>query len=135
MANEALEGLQQVGYDHKPCPGRGIVRPGRVDHSRPNPVCGWHFGPAKGRLSPNFFRELKIALASGLYGRLRDLTRKDIMIKTVFVCLTLLVGTMGSAPAREAKLVRYPDYHAGKVPLPISVISGQPTKTEKISNA
>ena len=37
------------------------------------------------------------------------------MTKPVFVCLTLLLGTQGLASAREAKLVRYPDYHAGKV--------------------
>ena len=37
------------------------------------------------------------------------------MTRPVFVCLTLLLGTQGFASAREAKLVRYPDYHAGKV--------------------
>jgi tricorn protease len=37
------------------------------------------------------------------------------MTKPVFVCLTLLFGIQGIASAREAKLVRYPDYHAGKI--------------------
>jgi tricorn protease len=37
------------------------------------------------------------------------------MTRSVFACLTLLFVTQCSAPAREAKLVRYPDYHAGKV--------------------
>ena len=37
------------------------------------------------------------------------------MIRPVIVCLTLLLGVHGMASAREAKLVRYPDYHAGKV--------------------
>ena len=37
------------------------------------------------------------------------------MTRPVSVCLTLLLGLEGWASAREAKLVRYPDYHAGKV--------------------
>jgi tricorn protease len=37
------------------------------------------------------------------------------MTKPVFVCLTLMIGIHGMASAREAKLVRYPDYHEGKV--------------------
>ena len=42
-------------------------------------------------------------------------TGKTSMTKPVFACLTLLLGVQGFASAREAKLVRYPDYHAGKV--------------------
>ena len=37
------------------------------------------------------------------------------MTRSVFACLTLLLGVQGLASAREAKLVRYPDYHDGKV--------------------
>jgi tricorn protease len=37
------------------------------------------------------------------------------MTRTAFTCLTILLGASGFASAREAKLVRYPDYHAGKV--------------------
>ena len=37
------------------------------------------------------------------------------MTRTAFTCLTILLGVQGFAPARAAKLVRYPDYHAGKV--------------------
>jgi len=37
------------------------------------------------------------------------------MTRTVSVSLALLLGVPGYAPAREAKLVRYPDIHAGKI--------------------
>ena len=37
------------------------------------------------------------------------------MTRTIFIGLLLLAGLQGSATAREAKLVRYPDYHDGKV--------------------
>jgi tricorn protease len=35
--------------------------------------------------------------------------------RTAFTCLTILLSAQGVTSAREAKLVRYPDYHAGKV--------------------
>ena len=37
------------------------------------------------------------------------------MMRRILLCLTLLPGVSRLATAREAKLVRYPDYHAGKV--------------------
>ena len=37
------------------------------------------------------------------------------MTRRIFLGLVLLAGLQGSATAREAKLVRYPDYHDGKV--------------------
>ena len=37
------------------------------------------------------------------------------MTRSVLTCLTLLLGVPCVASAREAKLVRYPDYHAGKI--------------------
>ncbi len=37
------------------------------------------------------------------------------MTRTVALCLTLVLGIQSLASAREAKLVRYPDYHDGKV--------------------
>ncbi len=37
------------------------------------------------------------------------------MTRSIFIGLLLLAGLQGSASAREAKLVRYPDYHDGKI--------------------
>jgi len=37
------------------------------------------------------------------------------MMRSGSLCLALLLGTQVIATAREAKLVRYPDYHAGKI--------------------
>jgi tricorn protease len=37
------------------------------------------------------------------------------MMRSISLCLALLVGAQAVAFAREAKLVRYPDYHDGKV--------------------
>jgi tricorn protease len=37
------------------------------------------------------------------------------MLKSVVLCLTLTIALPGLASAREAKLVRYPDYHGGKI--------------------
>ncbi len=37
------------------------------------------------------------------------------MMKSSSLCLAILLGTQVIATAREAKLVRYPDYHAGKI--------------------
>ena len=37
------------------------------------------------------------------------------MMRRILLSLTILLGISHLATAREAKLVRYPDYHAGKV--------------------
>ena len=37
------------------------------------------------------------------------------MMKSGSLCLAFLLGTQVIATAREAKLVRYPDYHGGKI--------------------
>src|SRR5579872_5914760 len=37
------------------------------------------------------------------------------MIRLVLLDLALLLAVPGLSTAREAKLVRYPDYHAGKI--------------------
>src|SRR5580700_1858982 len=39
----------------------------------------------------------------------------DIMMKPVFACLVSFCRLSGFVAAGEANLVRYPDYHAGKI--------------------
>src|SRR5262249_26020884 len=53
--------------------------------------------------------------ATGLLRARTSNLGKISMIRSISLCLALLVGAQAVAFAREAKLVRYPDYHDGKV--------------------
>ena len=57
------------------------------------------------------------------------------MTKPILIGLACFACLHGSATAGEAKLVRYPDYHGGKVAFATWETSGPPTKMGRTSTA